>query len=46
MASVHDVAAHILQRQGRTTAPILHCYFYYAQGWHLAWDQQLLFPEP
>jgi len=46
MASVLDVAQDILQRQGAMTAMKLQKLCYYAQAWHLVWDEQPLFPEP
>jgi uncharacterized phage-associated protein len=46
MASAHDVAAYILSKQ---SAPIstwkLQKLVYYAQAWHLAWDEEPLFSE-
>jgi uncharacterized phage-associated protein len=44
MASVHDVAAHILRR-GSMTAMKLQKLVYYAQAWGLVWDEAPLFPE-
>ncbi len=45
MATVHDVAAYILQQQGSTTTMKLQKLCYYSQGWHLAWDEEPLFQE-
>lgn len=46
MATVHDVAAAVLERQGRTTAMKLEKLVYYCQGWHLARHGSPLFDEP
>ena len=46
MASVHDVAAYILKRNGSMTTMKLQKLCYYSQGWSLAWDGVPLFPEP
>ena len=43
MATVHDVAASILERTGPTTAMKLQKLAYYAQAWHAVWDDQTLF---
>ena len=43
--SVHDVAAYILDRRGRMPTWKLHKLLYYAQAWHLVWDNVRLFPE-
>jgi len=45
MASVHDVAAYILERHGPMTAMKLQKLVYYSQAWSLVWDEQALFPE-
>lgn len=45
MASVHDVAAHILDRMGSMTAMKLQKLVYYSQAWHLVWDEEQLFSE-
>lgn len=45
MASVHDLAADILQKQGRMTAMKLQKLVYYCQAWSLVWDEAALFPE-
>jgi uncharacterized phage-associated protein len=46
MASVHDVAAYILGRERNLSTMKLQKLCYYAQGWHLAWRGEPLFPEP
>lgn len=46
MASVHDVAAYILRKQGRMSTWKLQKLAYYSQAWHLVWDEEPLFPEP
>ena len=43
MASVHDVAAYILHKQGKMTAMKLEKLLYYAQAWSLVWDDRRLF---
>lgn len=45
MASVHDVAAYILDKHGAMSAMKLQKLCYYSQAWSLAWDQAELFPE-
>lgn len=45
MATVHDVAAYILERRPRVTAMKLQKLVYYAQAWSLVWDGKPLFPE-
>ncbi len=46
MASVHDVAAYILQKQGPMSTWKLQKLVYYSQAWHLVWDDEELFAEP
>lgn len=45
MADVFDVAAYILQQQGRMTTMKLEKLCYYAQAWHLTWTGHSLFSE-
>jgi uncharacterized phage-associated protein len=45
MATVHDVAAYILDRQGPMTAMKLQKLVYYCQAWSLVWDERPLFHE-
>ena len=45
MASVHDIAAYILRKQGPLSAMKLQKLVYYAQAWGLVWDEAPLFPE-
>ena len=46
MASVHDVAAYILQQHvGPISTWKLQKLVYYAQAWHLVWDDEPLFNE-
>jgi uncharacterized phage-associated protein len=45
MATVHDVAAYVLHRQGRITAMKLQKLVYYAQAWSLVWEERPLFSE-
>jgi uncharacterized phage-associated protein len=46
MATVFDVAAYILDKQGDTTAMKLQKLCYYSHAWHLVWDERPLFSEP
>lgn len=46
MGKVLDVAAYILQKQGPMSAMKLQKLAYYAQAWHLVWDEEPLFSEP
>lgn len=46
MATAHDVAAYILDRQGEMTTWKLQKLVYYAQAWHLVWQENPLFHEP
>jgi uncharacterized phage-associated protein len=45
MASAHDVAAYILQKEGGMTTWKLQKLVYYAQAWHTTWVGSRLFPE-
>lgn len=45
MVSAHDVAAYILEKRGPMSAMKLQKLVYYAQAWHLVWDEQPLFEE-
>jgi uncharacterized phage-associated protein len=45
MASVFDVAAYMLQKQGPMTAMKLQKLVYYGQAWSLVWDERPLFPQ-
>lgn len=45
MASVFDVAAYILKKQGSMTTMKLQKLCYYSQAWSLVWDEQPLFRE-
>lgn len=45
MATAHDVAAYILQKQGEMTAMKLEKLVYYSQAWSLVWDDEPLFKE-
>ena len=45
MATVHDVAAYILKRQGAMSAMKLQKLVYYSQAWHLVWEEDSLFKE-
>ncbi len=46
MASVHDVAAAILERTGSISTFKLQKLVYYSQAWHLVWDEKPLFESP
>ena len=45
MASVHDVAAYILNNTGPMTAMKLEKLVYYCQAWSLVWEERPLFRE-
>ena len=45
MATVFDVAAYILDKQGEITAMKLQKLVYYSQAWALVWVDRPLFPE-
>lgn len=46
MPSAHDIAAYILAQKGEMSTWKLQKLVYYAQAWHLVWEEQPLFPEP
>lgn len=46
MASVHDVAAYILDRRTPLSTMKLQKLVYYSQAWSLVWDNEPLFEEP
>jgi uncharacterized phage-associated protein len=43
--SVHDVAAYILDKLGALSTWKLQKLVYYAQAWHLVWDEEPLYLE-
>lgn len=45
MADVFDVAQYILEQQGEMTAMKLQKLAYYSQAWHIAWRDDVLFPN-
>lgn len=45
MASVFDVAAYILKKEGAMTAMKLQKLVYYSQAWSLVWDEKPIFQE-
>lgn len=45
MASVQDVAAYILTKDGPMSAMKLQKLCYFAYGYHMAWEDRQLFPE-
>ena len=45
MANVRDVAQYILNKTGKITTWKLQKLVYYAQAWHLVWDEEPLFSE-
>ena len=45
MASVHDVAKYIIEKQGNMSAMKMQKLVYYAQAWSLVWDEVALFSE-
>lgn len=46
MATVNDVAAYILEKQGEMAATKLQKLTYYSHAWHLVWEESPLFSEP
>lgn len=45
MATVLDVAAYILNKQGEMSAMKLEKLCYYSKAWHLVWEERPLFSE-
>ncbi len=45
MALVADVARYILDQRGEMSAMKLQKLMYYAQAWHLVWEEEPLFAE-
>jgi uncharacterized phage-associated protein len=45
MAAVRDVAQYVLESSGEMTAMKLQKLVYYSQAWHIAWTDNVLFPE-
>src|SRR5690242_4725352 len=45
MASVHDVAAYILAKDGPMSAMKLQKLCYFSYGYHVAWEDEPLFTE-
>lgn len=45
MATAHDVATYILNKQGELPAMKLQKLVYYAQAWSLVWDEEPLFND-
>ncbi len=45
MTSVHDVAAYILSKAAPMSAMKLQKLCYFAYGYHMAWEDDRLFPE-
>lgn len=45
VASVLDVAAYILEKQGAMSAMKLQKLCYYSKAWHLVWESEQLFPQ-
>ena len=43
MATVHDVAAYILEKKGCMTTMKLQKLVYYCQAWALVWDEKPMF---
>lgn len=41
-----DVASYILNQTGEITAMRLEQLLYYAQAWHMVWEEDLLFNDP
>ena len=45
MATVHDVAAYILEQTGAISSMKLQKLVYYSQAWHLVWEERALFDD-
>ena len=45
MMKVYDIAAYILNQNGKMTAMKLQKLVYYSQAWSLVWDEKPLFEE-
>ncbi|WP_305784138.1 Panacea domain-containing protein [Symbioplanes lichenis] len=45
MASIHDLIAYLLQKNGPTGSMEVHTLLYYAQAWHLVDDEEPLFAD-
>ena len=45
MATVNDIAAYILEKQGPMTTMKLQKMLYYCQAWSLVWDEKPLFND-
>lgn len=45
MANINDVAAFIIEKAGPMTAMKLQKLAYYAQSWHLVWEERPLFGD-
>lgn len=45
MATVHDVAAYIIEKTGEISAMKLQKLVYYSQAWHAVWTDRALFDE-
>ena len=45
MATAHDVAKYILEKQGPLSAMKLEKLVYYSQAWSLVWDEEPLFND-
>jgi uncharacterized phage-associated protein len=43
VATVHDVAAYIIEKRGAMTAMKLQKLVYHSQAWPLVWDEKPLF---
>lgn len=46
MVSVHDVAAYLIKHLGAVSTFKLQKLLYYAQAWHLVWEERPLFNSP
>ncbi|WP_319548827.1 type II toxin-antitoxin system antitoxin SocA domain-containing protein [Desulfogranum marinum] len=46
MAKIYDVAAYILDKQGKMTTMKLQKLVYYCQAWSLVWEEKPIFNSP
>lgn len=45
MASIYDIAKYITEQRGEMTAMKLQKLMYYAQAWHMVWQERALFAD-
>src|SRR5574343_175151 len=45
MATIYDIAKYITETQGEMSAMKLQKLMYYAQAWHMVWEEEPLFAD-